>query len=132
MLSTADSIMTASTEISPSIADRVRIAAAALQDRKGVELKVLYLEPVSDFADYFVLCSGTNQRQVQALAEGVDEALRAEGLRPRHVEGLSGARWVLLDYGDFLVHVFDQEQRDFYALDRLWGDAENVTQEMLQ
>lgn len=123
---------TTTNEISHGITDRVRTAANALLDRKGIDLKVLHLEPVSDFADYFILVSGASERQVKALAEGVDEALRAERLRPRHVEGLANAHWVLLDYGDFLVHIFSQEQRDFYALDRLWSDADDVTGKLLQ
>lgn len=123
--------MTASTEISPTVADRVRLATAAALDRKGLDAKVLYLAPVSDFTDYFLLVSGSNPRQVQAIADAVDEALRREGVRPLHIEGQRSAQWLLLDYGDFLVHVFDQDRRDFYALDRLWADAKDVTGEFL-
>lgn len=123
--------MTATTETSPTVADRVRVATAAVLDRKGLDTKVLYLAPVSDFTDYFLLVSGSNQRQVQAIADAVDETLRAQGLRPLHIEGQGSAQWVLLDYGDFLVHIFDCERRDFYALDRLWSDAKDVTPEFV-
>ncbi|MCB1036983.1 MAG: ribosome silencing factor [Acidobacteria bacterium] len=108
----------------------VRAAAESALDKKAVDLKILHLEPVSDFTDYFLVCSGTNERQVQAIAESVERRLRTLKARPLHVEGLKNAQWVLLDYGDFLVHVFDQERRDFYGLERLWGDAADVTAEL--
>ena len=89
----------------------------------------MYLEKVTDFTDYFVICSGTSDRQVQAIADAVDGALRAEGVRPLHVEGYNRAQWVLLDYGDLVVHIFQEETRRFYGLERLWGDAPDVTAE---
>jgi len=108
-------------------AARVRTAVAAAEDRKAVDLKVLHLGDVSGFTDYFLICSGTNERQVQAIADGVEERLRAERVRPLHVEGYNRAQWVLLDYGDLVVHVFQEEPRSFYALERLWSDAPDVT-----
>ena len=108
---------------------RVREAVSAAEDRKAVELRVMYLEKVTDFTDYFVICSGTSERQVQAIADAVDETLRAEGVRPLHVEGYNRAQWVLLDYGDLVVHIFQEETRRFYGLERLWGDAPDVTAE---
>ena len=108
---------------------RVREAVSAADDRKAVDLKVLHLEKVSDFTDYFMICSGTSERQVQAIADAVQERLREEGVRPLHVEGFNRAQWVLLDYGDFVVHVFQEEPRRFYSLERLWGDAPDVTAE---
>jgi len=112
-------------------ADRVRTAANAALDRKALDLKILDLSGVSDFTDYFVLCSGSSDRQVRAIADHVQEKLREQGLRPLHVEGHDLGRWVLLDYGDFLLHVFDQETRDFYQLERLWSDAAEVTAELV-
>jgi ribosome-associated protein len=109
------------------IADRVRRAVAAAEDRKALDLKVLELAEVSDFTDYFLICSGTSDRQVQAIADAVDASLRAEKVRPLHAEGYNGGHWVLLDYGDFIVHVFDEETRGFYGLERLWSDAPEVT-----
>lgn len=118
--------------VSPDeIESRVREAVAAADGRQAIELKVLGLGEVSDFTDYFVLCSGASERQVQAIADAVDEKLRAGGVRPLHVEGLRGGRWVLLDYGAFVVHVFQEEVRRFYGLERLWSDAPEVTAEFL-
>jgi ribosome-associated protein len=109
------------------IASRVRGAVAAADDRKAINLKVLHLEKVTDFTDYFLICSGTSERQVQAIADAVLEKMREEKVRPLHVEGFNRGQWVLLDYGDFVVHVFQEEPRQFYALERLWGDAPEVT-----
>jgi ribosome-associated protein len=108
---------------------RVREAVAAAEDRKAVELRVLHLEKVSDFTDYFLICSGTSERQVQAIADSVQERLREERVRPLHVEGYNRGQWILLDYGDFVVHIFQEEPRRFYSLERLWGDAPDVTNE---
>jgi ribosome-associated protein len=110
-------------------AQRVREAVAAAEDRKALDLKVLHLQKVSDFTDYFLICSGSNERQVQAIADAVQERLRANRVRPLHVEGYNRGQWVLLDYGDLVVHVFLEEPRKFYALERLWGDAPDVTAE---
>ena len=111
----------------PDTVGRVRAAVAAAEDRKAVDLKVLHLQQVSDFTDYFLICSGTNERQVQAIADAVEERLRANKVRPLHIEGYNRAQWVLLDYGDLVVHVFLEEPRRYYALERLWGDAPDVT-----
>jgi ribosome-associated protein len=108
---------------------RVREAVAAAEDRKAVDLRVLHLEKVSDFTDYFLICSGTSERQVQAIADAVQERMREERVRPLHVEGYNRGQWVLLDYGDFVVHIFQEEPRRFYSLERLWGDAPDVTNE---
>ncbi|HEX3553048.1 MAG TPA: ribosome silencing factor [Thermoanaerobaculia bacterium] len=111
----------------PDTVQRVREAVAAADDRKALELKVLHLQQVSDFTDYFLICSGASERQVQAIADAVQERLRANRVRPLHVEGYNRGQWVLLDYGDLVVHVFQEEPRRFYALERLWGDAPDVT-----
>jgi ribosome-associated protein len=113
------------------IRDRVREAVAAAVSRKAEDLRVLDLTKVTRFADYFLICHGTNERQVAAIADAIDESLRAHQVRPLHVEGEREARWILMDYGDFVVHVFDAEQREFYGLERLWGDALNVTAELM-
>ena len=109
--------------------ERVRGAVAAAEDRKAVELKVLHLQKISDFTDYFLICSGTSERQVQAIADAVQEKLREGRVRPLHVEGYNRGQWVLLDYGDLVVHIFQEEPRRFYSLERLWGDAPDVTAE---
>ena len=110
-------------------ANRVREAVAVALDKKAIELRVLYLGAISDFTDYFVIASGSSERQVQAIADGVEERLREIGLRPLSVEGQSRGQWVLLDYGSFLVHVFTEERRAFYRLERLWSDAPDTTRE---
>jgi ribosome-associated protein len=111
-------------------ASRVREAVAAALDKKAIDLRVLYLGAISDFTDYFVIASGSSERQVQAIADGVEERLRELGLRPLSAEGQTRGQWVLLDYGSFLVHVFTEERRAFYRLERLWSDAADATQEL--
>ncbi len=107
--------------------DAVARAVQAARDKKAIDLAVLDLRPLASFTDFFVICSGQNARQVQAIADAVKESLREEQqVRPAHVEGFERAEWVLLDYFDFVVHVFSAARRDFYALEKLWGSAEHV------
>jgi ribosome-associated protein len=106
---------------------RVREAVAAAVDTKAEDVRVRHLEPVTSFADYFVIASGSNERQVQAIANAVEERLRARGVKPLHVEGFAAAQWVLLDYGDFLVHALLDDRRKYYGLERLWRDAPDIT-----
>ena len=101
----------------------LKLAEAACDARKAIAGLVLDLRTVSDAVDYFVIVSGTSDTHVRAIAEHVIEALQAEGMRPYHVEGLSQGRWVLVDYVDFVVHVFHPALRSFYQLEGLWGDA---------
>ena len=101
----------------------VRKAAAAAHAKKAGDVVVLDLRKADAFTDYFVLCSGQTTRQVQAIVDAIEDALRKTGARPAHVEGYDRAEWVLLDYFDFVVHVFTPATRDFYALERLWGSA---------
>jgi len=121
--------MSGKTSSPPDIAARCREAVVAAEDRKAHDLRVLELSEISSLADYFLICSGNNERQVQAIADGVMETLRAEKVRPHHVEGYQLGRWILLDFGDFVVHVFDQATRAFYGLEKLWADAPDVTRE---
>ncbi len=93
------------------------------QERKGRDLLLLDLRQISDATDFFLLVTGSSDLHVRAIAEHILEELRKEGVRPGHVEGMRGGRWVLLDYIDFVVHVFHPGARDFYQLERLWGDA---------
>ena len=109
---------------------RVGRAVAAVRDKKGLDLRVLHLERVTEVTDYFLICSAGSQRQIEAIGDAVKEGLRdGEGVRPLHVEGQGGGHWLLLDYGDFVVHVFDDATRAFYDLERLWSDAPDVTGE---
>ena len=117
---------------SPDRADRALLAAVrVLSERKAENLTILDLRGKVSFTDWFVICHGSSERQVRSLAEAVQSSVRDEtGLKPRS-EGASGAEWVLLDYGDLLVHVFSEAARDFYRLDRLWGDATTVSVQAL-
>ena len=108
---------------SPRLPKAIQAVIEAAQDKKATGVVVLDLKKVGAFTDYFVICSGANPRQVQAIADSVEEALKAQKQRPSLVEGYARAEWVLLDYFDFVVHVFSKHARDFYALDRLWGSA---------
>jgi ribosome-associated protein len=105
---------------------QIQQAARAAQDKKAADLSVLDVRDVSTFTDYFVVCSGQNSRQVKAIADAVEETLLKARTRPAHVEGYDRAEWVLLDYFDFIVHVFTPSMREFYALERLCGSAERI------
>jgi ribosome-associated protein len=106
---------------------QVSAAIQACLDKKAEELSILEMEKGSGaFTDYFVLCSGTNPRQIQAIADEVELRLKGAGLRPTHIEGYNQAEWVLLDYVDFVVHVFSEKARKFYDLERLWKSASRL------
>jgi ribosome-associated protein len=108
----------------PPVLERATTLAA---DRKGVDLLVMDLRGISNATDFFVIVSGTSDMHVRSIAEHIIEELKKEGERPGHVEGLRGGRWVLIDFIDFVVHVFHPAARDFYQLERLWGDAPTMT-----
>src|SRR5215207_4128744 len=117
----------ASTPSPAELDERVRLALHAAGERKAHDLVVLDLREVASFTDYFVIASGTNVRQVQAVADAVQDQLRKQlGVKPARVEGYNTAEWVLLDYGDFIFHVFEEKSRRFYDLERLWRDAARV------
>ena len=103
------------------------MAAKAADSKKAINLRVLDLREVTTFTDYFVICSASNSRQVQAIANEIQQQLNETGERPTNVEGLENAEWVLLDYGDLVVHVFSEGARAYYDLDRLWRTAKDVT-----
>ena len=106
---------------------QVNEAILACQDKQADNVTVLELEKDSGaFTDYFVMCSGSNPRQIQAIADAVDERLESLGLRVTHAEGYKQAEWVLLDYVDFVVHVFSEKARQFYDLERLWKSAKRL------
>ena len=100
------------------------LAAKALDDKKGKEIRVLEIEKLTSLADYFVICSGSSNTQINALCDAVEKKLAEEGgEQPLHREGYRGGTWVLLDYGCIAVHVFNNEAREFYSLERLWSDG---------
>jgi ribosome-associated protein len=101
-------------------------AVHAALDKKATDVVVLDLRGTPAFTDFFVLCSGQNPRQVKAIADAIEEALRVAKIRPAHVEGYERGEWILMDFFSFIVHVFNPQTRAFYSLERLWGDAERI------
>ena len=111
----------------PKLPKSVAGAVQAALDKKAVDVVVLDLRKADGFTDYFVICTGTNPRQINAIAGGVEDTLRKDfGERPTLAEGVHKSEWILLDYFNFIVHIFSRECRAFYDLERLWGNAERV------
>ncbi len=111
------------TKINPAVETAARAAAS----KKATEVVVLDLRRATAFMDYFVIVSGQNQRQLVAIADAIQESLRAEQLRPLNVEGYPRQEWILLDYGSFVIHIFTPRTREYYDLERLWGGAPRVS-----
>ncbi|MDY3918134.1 MAG: ribosome silencing factor [Candidatus Limivivens sp.] len=109
-----------------------RLAFDALEDKKAEDIKVLNIGEITVLADYFIIAGGTNRNQVQAMADNVEECLGREGFVPKQIEGYQNANWVLLDYGDVVIHLFDKENRRFYDLERVWADGRAVSEEDLK
>lgn len=101
----------------------VNIAHEAAEDKKAQDITVLDISHISIICDYFLICSGRSSTQVQAVAENIEEKLKDAGIRPLRIEGFREGSWILIDYGDVVIHVFQEAERDFYNLERLWGDA---------
>jgi ribosome-associated protein len=110
----------------PHLPREIALAARAADDKRAHDLLVLDLRKAAGFTDYFLICSGQNVRQIRAIADAITETLASHGSKPAHVEGYERAEWVLIDYFDFIVHVFAPETRLFYGLERLWGNAERI------
>ena len=106
--------------------ERIVAAVNAASEKKALDVVVLDLREIASFTDYFVITSGTNERQVQAISDGVYETLKKAGSPAARVEGYKTAEWILLDYGDFIVHVFEEKSRKFYDLERLWRESRRV------
>ncbi len=104
----------------------IKVVYNALDDKKGIDIKVLDISKISVMADYFIIASGANKNQVQALSDNVEEEMLKRGIHARQVEGYPSGNWILMDYGDFIVHVFNQDDRLFYDLERIWKDGELV------
>lgn len=109
-----------------AILEQVRRAAFAISEKKGEEILILRLTALTEFTDYFVIGTGNSTRQTQAMADEVTARLKEIQVRPLHTEGYATAEWILIDYGTFVVHLFTQEARRFYDLERLWRDAERI------
>ena len=102
------------------------LAIKALEDKKGNDIRVIDIQDVSIIADYFIIASGSNRNQVQTMADNVEEVLGRAGYEPRQLEGYGMATWILMDYNDIIVHIFSEEDRLFYDLERIWRDGKNV------
>jgi ribosome-associated protein len=105
---------------------QIALAVEAAQEKKAIDVAVLDLRKCAAFTDHFVICSGGNPRHIRAVADAVVQALASVGIEAAHVEGYDRSEWVLLDYFDFIVHIFSPEARSFYDLERLWGNAERL------
>ena len=124
-----DEMRSEATALSPedqSIFEQVEIAVRAADEKKAHEILVLRLSAITEFMDYFIICTGNSTRQTQAIADAVTEELKKIKTRPLHTEGYNNAEWILIDYGAFVVHIFTEQSRSFYDLERLWRDAEKV------
>ena len=108
------------------LSTELTLAITAALEKKATDVVVLDLRKASAFTDFFVICTGGNARQIEAIADAVQAALAGRGVKPALVEGLKRSEWVLIDYFDFIVHIFSPKTREFYGLERLWGDAERV------
>ena len=104
-----------------------KIVIEALEDKKAENITVYDISSVSALGDYFIIANGTNKSQIQALADNVDEKINEIGMHAKQIEGYDKANWILLDYRDVIVHIFDPENRDYYSLERLWRDAEEIS-----
>lgn len=109
-----------------SLRTEIRLAVEAAQDKHAVDITVLKLAGTGAFVEYFLLCSGQSQPQIKAISDAIEERLNEQGVRLAHREGKTGAEWMLLDYGDFVVHIFSERARHYYDLERLWRTAERI------
>ena len=107
--------------------DMVKLAVQALEDKKGADIQIIDIQGVSVLADYFIIADGSNENQVQAMADNVKEQMYKAGYDCRQVEGYATANWILMDYGDIIVHVFCREDRLFYDLERIWRDGKMIS-----
>lgn len=103
-----------------------KIAFDALEDKKGVNIKVIDISSISILADYFIIAGGTNENQVKALADNVEEKLAKVDLMPKQIEGYDNANWILMDYQDVIIHIFNEQDRLFFDLERIWSDGQLV------
>ncbi len=107
--------------------EKAALAAKCIDDKKGKKLQVLQVGELTSIADYFVIASGTSSTQVKAIADEVIDKLKEAGEEPIHIEGFNSAMWILVDFADVVVHIFMEETRDFYGIERLWADAKHIS-----
>lgn len=108
-----------------------KLALEALEDKKGEDITILDISEVSVLADYFIIATGENRNQVQAMADNAEEALGRAGYEPKQIEGYQTANWILMDYKDIIVHIFSKEDRGFYDLERVWRDGKEISKDEL-
>ncbi len=118
-------------EVTNKIKEMAGLAAAALEDKKAEDIKIIDISQISTLADYFIIANGGNRNQIQALSDAVEEKLGRAGYPLKQIEGFDSANWVLLDFGDIIVHIFDHENRLFYDLERIWCDGKNINADLL-
>lgn len=106
--------------------EKLKTIISALEDKKAENIQVIDISEISTVADYFIITNGTNRSQIQAMSDNIQEKLATNGIHPKNIEGYNSANWILLDYSDILVHIFDQESRGFYDLERMWRDGKFV------
>lgn len=111
--------------------EMVKLAYKALDEKKGEDIQVIEIKDISIIADYFIIANGTNTPHVDALVNSVTETLGRQGCEPKRIEGIRSASWILMDYGDVIVHVFSKEDRLFYNLERIWRDGKNISIDQL-
>lgn len=111
---------------SSEIKNYLKLIVDALEDKKAEDIQIIDISEISTVADYFVITNGSNRSQIQALSDSVEEKLAAQKIYPKNIEGYHTANWILMDYRDILVHVFDTESHDFYDLEHMWRDGKNV------
>ncbi|CUH92504.1 ribosome silencing factor [Herbinix luporum] len=111
--------------------EMVKLAYDALEDKKGEDIQIIDIKDISIIADYFIIANGTNAQQVDSLVESVKDKLGRNGYEPQRIEGVKSAGWILMDYGDLIVHVFSKEDRLFYDLERIWRDGKTITIDQL-
>lgn len=107
------------------------IAYEALEEKKAEDIRVIEIGDISIIADYFIIANGTNTSQVKALVEGVEDALSKNGFEPKRIEGINTSSWILMDYGDVIIHIFSKEDRLFYDLERIWRDGKMISKDDL-
>ena len=112
--------------------EMAKLAVDALEDKKAVNVQVIDISSVSVLGDYFIIANGTNRNQIQALSDNVEEALGRAGYDPKQIEGYNTANWVLLDYRDVIIHIFDPDSRSYYDLERIWRDGKLINVSELQ
>ena len=103
-----------------------KLAYESIDEKKGIDIKIIDISKISVIADYFIITGGSNQRQIETIAENVEEKLGKAGIVPKHIEGTHRSNWILMDYRDVIIHIFNQEERLFYDLERIWADGQTV------